>query len=273
MLSLKGGWEIAPLEKDLYIFKTPYRWTDLLLTKTASSVEKLTNGILESDVLSDSSVDFKEKREQLDRLQTAVEEFLGPITENVNTIVEKTFKDPRVRDAVRLLDDIQKQLKDSSSVEFPDLKSYIDRFSSILPGEVGDLLQRYITEKDMSSEISSKALTESDYGRIESDSRGLADEEDKSGMPILKDTKFFEMMDFNSLGSTGTTSRTDRNPIVVPSDEFKRLKDRGDVSKEEQQLMDKRPWLKNLDVMSRVGDGQGMMSSDMNAAEVIIESY
>ena len=48
MLSANGGWDIAPLQKDLYIYKTPYRWVDLLLTKSTIAVEKTADSIVEA---------------------------------------------------------------------------------------------------------------------------------------------------------------------------------------------------------------------------------
>ena len=46
MLEANGGWEVAPLPRLNYAARAPYRWTELLLQKSAAAVERLGDQVL-----------------------------------------------------------------------------------------------------------------------------------------------------------------------------------------------------------------------------------
>jgi Protein of unknown function (DUF1499) len=263
MLSLRGGWEIAPLEKDLYILKTPYRWVDLLMTKSAVAIEKTTDAVLAalSDV--DTAESTGTSREQLSRLRMAVEEYLRPVKDRALNAVDVLLKEPNVREAVRLLNEIESKIQDTfgSDLSSLDVQTYVSRFQDLLPKDMSEFLRTFVIESKLPQEgqVAEEKIIEMDedqllkeYGEIPSDSSGL------SGYGL----KLPNLPNFENIQSNFNIQYIPEEPAkktVIDADEFRKFKDSG------------KPWLQSSPQVGPESDRREDRSSG-NAVEDVVES-
>ena len=156
MLSANGGWDIAPLQKDLYIYKTPYRWVDLLLTKSTIAVEKTADSIVEAtmslfnDGMSKDNNNDNDNnrnsggaaREQLKRIVVTIEELLSPLKESTDELVDTLSQEPGFRDLARIQKEIQSTIDGTLPVYKHQVEEYTSKLESLFSRD------RSLTEKD-----------------------------------------------------------------------------------------------------------------------------
>ena len=275
MLSANGGWDIAPLQKDLYIYKTPYRWVDLLLTKSTIAVEKTADSIVEAtmsffnDGMSNDIDNDNDRnsggaaREQLKRLVVTIEELLSPLKESTDELVDTLSQEPGFRDLVRIQKEIQSTIDGTLPVYKHQVEEYTSKLESLFSRD------RSLTEKDntMKFNIDDNLfdVTGVDQEAVPSDSSGLSSEDTFNTPSVIRlknpfgeDMKLPEFninipkIDFNADTDMKASIIERKTKTVINAKDFRKLKDIDDGSK---------PWLSSDD------GGSSSSSSSRNRNE------
>ena len=290
MLSANGGWDIAPLQKDLYIYKTPYRWVDLLLTKSTIAVEKTADSIVEAtmslfnDGMSKDNNNDNDNnrnsggaaREQLKRIVVTIEELLSPLKESTDELVDTLSQEPGFRDLARIQKEIQSTIDGTLPVYKHQVEEYTSKLESLFSRD------RSLTEKDntMKFNIDDNLfdVTGVDQEAVPSDSSGLSSEDTFNTPSVIKlknpfgeDMKLPEFninipkIDFNADTDMKASIIERKTKTVINAKDFRKLKDIDDGSK---------PWLSSDDGGSTSSSSSrnrnGKESSIHNEVELVI---
>ena len=275
MLSANGGWDIAPLQKDLYIYKTPYRWVDLLLTKSTIAVEKTADSIVEAtmsffndgmsnDIDNDNNRNSGgAAREQLKRLVVTIEELLSPLKESTDELVDTLSQEPGFRDLVRIQKEIQSTIDGTLPVYKHQVEEYTSKLESLFSRD------RNLNEKDNAGKFNIDDnlfdVTGVDQEAVPSDSSGLSSEDTFNTPSVIRlknpfgeDMKLPEFninipkIDFNADTDMKASIIERKTKTVINAKDFRKLKDIDDGSK---------PWLSSDD------GGSSSSSSSRNRNE------
>ena len=265
MLNGFGGWEVAPLEKDLYVFKTPFRWVDLLLTKSSIAIENIADRVVSgasgvfgqegsrSSVNDDKSTGAA--RYQLKKLMARIDNVLAPLRENSEQLLERLSREPALKEIVNIKKEIQGKIDDTLPLRLELVRDFTSRVERILPSDgvkVGSDSSDDLSENEINPEASTSSPVESPVNFEPAD-------------PF--DTKFnVPTLDVNDLFNTrGADEKVPKEKTVINAKEFRDIKNikNGVESKE-------KPWLTSTSG-GNVGNINGFTRSVDDDVESVLE--
>ena len=254
MLKSYGGWEVSPLQKDLYIYKTPYRWIDLLLTKSSIAIENVADRVI-NQITMLSSDDKNENtqetaglaREQLRRISATIDEVLLPLRESTNLLIDTLSDEPGFRELIKIQKDIQSQINSNLPIYMNQVEEFTTKVEKLFPSgkiigsdnaKVVPLSPNVISTEsnDIDNEDNSYETTLTQPSPQTSTIRLSNPFGDDIKVPTLKPD-----INFNSLldkGDSNTVEKKKREKTIISADEFRNMK--GINTKDEDT---NKPWL------------------------------
>lgn len=135
MLEKKGGWNNEPMPRLNYLARTPYRWTQLALDKSFSSLEKALDSLVVTASTTGDSGNGDSVgafRSLINELKQDLAPYVRPIITTFEDLKETVRLDPRVAGVIQLVNDLEEQVNTmensaTSSVK-ESITDIIDRY-------------------------------------------------------------------------------------------------------------------------------------------------
>ena len=132
MLSTRGGWEVTQLPRLYWYSTTPFRWTQLLLDKASSAVEKTADTVLTSlqgPAPSGEMSDGAARRAIENMIETATP-YLQPLKDEADNILKSVTtslsEDPRVSGAIETVKEVERSVERATQ----EVREIVDEWAS-----------------------------------------------------------------------------------------------------------------------------------------------
>ena len=254
MLKSYGGWEVEPLQKDLYIYKTPYRWIDLLLTKSSIAIENVADRVINQITIlsSDGKNENTQEsaglaREQLRRISATIDEVLLPLRESTNLLVDTLSNEPGFRELIKIQKEIQSQVDSNLPIYMNQVEEFTTKVEKFFPGNKmirnddgkGVPLSPNVISSDSNDIDNEDNLYEPKLTQPSSETSTISLPNpfgDDINVPTLKpDINFNNLLDKGDRNAVDTKKR---EKTIINADEFRNMK-RTDIKEEDMN----KPWL------------------------------
>lgn len=254
MLKSYGGWEVEPLQKDLYIYKTPYRWIDLLLTKSSIAIENVADRVINQITIlsSDGKNENTQEsaglaREQLRRISATIDEVLLPLRESTNLLVDTLSNEPGFRELIKIQKEIQSQVDSNLPIYMNQVEEFTTKVENFFPGNKmirnddgkGVPLSPNVISSDSNDIDNEDNLYEPKLTQPSSETSTISLPNpfgDDINVPTLKpDINFNNLLDKGDRNAVDTKKR---EKTIINADEFRNMK-RTDIKEEDMN----KPWL------------------------------
>lgn len=134
MLNRKGGWEVAELPRLNWYTRTPFRWTELLVDKSTSAVEKAANqaSMLVPSIAAGGEADGAARR-ALEEVKAVIMPVLQPLLDGAGKVRDQVILEPRVAATLQAIEDFEAAVEGDAALAKEEMQGFVEKILRVIP--------------------------------------------------------------------------------------------------------------------------------------------